>query len=214
MELQEAVRTMGTCRYYRDDPVPDEVLLRAFDAARFAPQGGNRQPVRFVVIRDRATKRQLKEWYLRPWKAYLARTRSGEIPVGSEKAQKVVADADHFAEHLDEVPVLVVVCAVLANIQSTDAELDRIGIVGGGSVFPAVNTMLLTLREQGVGAAITTLLCRVEPQVKELLGIPDGVATAACVAVGYPERPFPTRLSRRPVEDLVFFERYGQATGS
>ena len=67
MELVDAMTTVGTCRSFKPDPVPDEVLWRAFDAARFGPQGGNRQPVRFIVVRDPEVKRQLKEWYLVPW---------------------------------------------------------------------------------------------------------------------------------------------------
>jgi nitroreductase len=55
MELTEAMRTTGTCRYFRPGPVPDDVLRAAF--ARFAPQGGNRQPVRWIVVREQATRR-------------------------------------------------------------------------------------------------------------------------------------------------------------
>ena len=83
MDVIEAMKTTGTCRYFRRDPVPDEVLMAAFDAARFAPQGGNRQPVRWVVVRDEDRKRRLAEWYLGPWKAYLEGIGSGEIGVGA-----------------------------------------------------------------------------------------------------------------------------------
>ncbi len=64
MDLAEAMRAQHACRYYRDDPVPDEVLLRAAELARFAPSGGNRCAVRFVFVRDPALRRQLGEWYL------------------------------------------------------------------------------------------------------------------------------------------------------
>lgn len=208
MELQDVIRTTGTCRYFTDEPVSDEQLHQLFDAARFAPQGGNRQPVRWIVVRDPSKKAQLKEWYLQPWKAYMAMTETGEVEVGSEKARKVVADADHFAEHLDDA-TLVVVCGILDNIHPTDTELDRFGIVGGGSIYPAVQNLLLSAREAGLGAAITTLLCHFEPQVKELLDIPEGVGTAAVLAVGHPAKPFPRKLSRLPVEEMVFADSWG-----
>jgi nitroreductase len=64
MDVIEVIRTTGACRYFTPDPVPDAVLKRLFDAARYGPQGGNRQPVRFVVVRDPVVKKQLKEWYL------------------------------------------------------------------------------------------------------------------------------------------------------
>ena len=73
VELDEVIGTSGTCRYFEERDIDDEVLERLLDAARFGPQGGNRQPVRFVVVRDAATKRQLRDWYLEPWSAYGSR---------------------------------------------------------------------------------------------------------------------------------------------
>jgi nitroreductase len=209
VDLIEAMTTTGTCRYFRDDPVPDEVLLSAFSAARFAPQGGNRQPVRWVVVRDPERKRRLAEWYLQPWKAYLAGIGTGDVQVGA--VPKAVSDADYFAEHLHEVPALIVVCAELDGLHPTDNELGRLSVVGGGSIYPTVQNFCLALRAQGVASAITTLLCHFEPQVKELLGIPDGLITAAHVAVGYPAHGFPAKLSRLPVEQIAFAETYGEA---
>ncbi|MFA1548274.1 nitroreductase family protein [Actinomadura chokoriensis] len=207
MDVIEAMKTTGTCRYFSDKPVPDEVLMSAFDAARFAPQGGNRQPVRWIVVRDEDRRRQLAEWYLAPWKAYLAGIGAGDIGVGA--LPKAVTDADHFAEHLHEVPAIVVLCAELDGLHPTDLELDRLSVVGGGSIYPTAQNFCLALRDQGVASALTTLLVHAEPQVKELLGIPDGVITAAHIAVGYPARGFPAKLTRTPVEEIVFGETYG-----
>jgi nitroreductase len=203
MELTEAMRTTGTCRRFRPDPVPDEVLHRAFDAARFAPQGGNRQPVRWVVVRDQVLRRALADLYLPLWKDYLGARADGPLP-------RSVAEADRFAEHLAEVPAIVVVCAEVSGLLATDVELGRLSVVGGGSIYPSVQNLCLALRDQGVATAFTTLLCRVEPRVRELLHIPDDLITAGHLAVGYPERPFPTRLRRAAVEDVVFADGYGR----
>jgi nitroreductase len=210
MELQDVIRIAGSCRFFRPDPVSDEVLVRLFDAARFAPQGGNRQPVRWIVVRDRTVKQQLQDWYLIPWKAYLRATETGEVQIGGTSAERMARNADHMAEHLAEAPVLLVACAVLSDLTTPDAALDRVGIVGGASIYPAVQNLLLSAREIGLGAALTTLLCAFEPQVKELLAIPQGVATAGMIVLGWPARPLATRLTRRPVEDAVFAERYGE----
>jgi nitroreductase len=85
-----------------------------------------------------------------------------------------------------------------------------VSIVGGASVYPAVQNVLLKAREEGLGAALTTLLCMVEPQVQRLLNIPDGVATAAMITLGYPAKPFPKRLRRRPLAEVAFADAYGQ----
>ncbi len=208
MELTDAMRTTGTCRYFRPDPVPDEVLRAAFDVARFGPQGGNRQPVRWIVVRDAATKQALADLYLPPWKAYLAGIGVGDVRVGA--LPQTVVDADHFAEHLAEVPAIVVACAEVDGLHPTDAELGRLSVVGGGSIYPTVQNLCLALRDQGVGTAFTTLLCLSEPAVRELLAIPEGFLTAGHIAVGYPEKPFPTTLTRSPVEEIVFDGTFGR----
>ena len=208
MTLQEVIETTGTCRFYRTDPVPDAVLARVLDAARFAPSGGNRQPVRFVVVRDPTQKRTLKEWYLPIWDTYLGRIAPGGIEA-SPRA-RLLANANHFAQHLDAVPVLIIVCATLADLLATDRDLGRLSIVGGASVYPAVQNLLLKAREEGLGTALTTLLCIAEPRVKELLRVPDGVATAAMITVGYPAKGFPKRLQRRPLAEIAYASEYGK----
>ena len=83
MELTEAMRTTHACRRYLPDPVPDEVFHRAIDAARFAPQGGNRQAVRFVIVRDLEKKRRLGEWYLVPWRESYEAVKQGRRSIPS-----------------------------------------------------------------------------------------------------------------------------------
>ena len=208
MELTDAMRTTGTCRYFSPDPVPDEVLRTAFDAARFGPQGGNRQPVRWIVVRDAATKQALADLYLPLWKAYFNAIASGEVNVGA--LPKTVTDADNFAENLATVPAIIVACAELAGLHPTDTELGRLSVVGGGSIYPTVQNLCLALRDQGVASAFTTLLCITEPAVRELLHIPDEFITAGHIAVGYPAHGFPTRLTRSPVEEIAFAESFGR----
>jgi nitroreductase len=206
VELTEAMRTTGTCRYFSPDPVPDEVLHAAFDAARFGPQGGNRQPVRWIVVRDAAAKQALADLYLPLWKAYFDGIASGDVNVGA--LPKSVTDADQFAENLASVPAIVVACAELAGLHPTDTELGRLSVVGGGSIYPTVQNLCLALRDQGVASAFTTLLCITEPAVRKLLNIPDDFITAGHIAIGYPAHGFPTKLTRSPVEEIVFAETF------
>lgn len=206
MELIEAMRSVGTCRRFTGEPVPDAVLWKAVEAARFGPQGGNRQPVRFVVVRDAERKRQLGELYAQQWERYTGRRRPA--PSSEEQPSESLGDVDSFAWGFGRHPAIVVVCAHLPSLLATDLELGRLSIVGGASVYPTVQNLMLALRDQGVASALTTLLCAREPEVKRLLAIPAEYATACHIAVGYPARPFPTRLRRLPVEQLAFLERF------
>jgi nitroreductase len=97
----------------------------------------------------------------------------------------------------------------LEDLAVTDAKLPRQSIVGGASVYPFVQNLLLALRAEGLGAALTTLLVPAEAEVKRLLEISDGIALAAHIGVGYRLDPWPQRLARKPVEEFAFAERYG-----
>lgn len=221
MELTEAMRTQHANRWYAPDPVPDEVFYDAIEVARFGPQGGNRQPVRFVIVRDPEKKRVLGELYIKPWKDYFNAAMEGmralEAESGDEKAtwigyknaEKALLAADQFAEKYGEHPAIVVVCAALADTHPTDTDLGRLSIVGGASVYPTAQNFCLALRDQGVATTFTTLLCMYEPQVKELLGIPEEFATACHIVAGYPGKGFPKKLTRRPVEELAFVDSFG-----
>jgi nitroreductase len=97
----------------------------------------------------------------------------------------------------------------LDDLAVTDAGLPRQSIVGGASIYPFVQNLLLGLRAEGLGAAMTTLLVPAEAEVKRLLEIPDEIAIAAHVGVGYRADDWPARLARRSVEDFAFRERFG-----
>jgi nitroreductase len=221
MDLAEAMRTQNACRYYRDDPVPDEVLYNAAELARFAPNGGNRGAVRFVFVRDPALRQQLGQWYLPLWREVSGAARRGDAAIagadgvpravrtGFSDTERTMSDGDHFAERFGRHPVIIVVCADLALVHPTDTSLGRLSIVGGGSVYPMAQNLCLALRAQGVGTALTTLLVAREPDVKELLGIPGHFSTACHIAAGYPARPFPRRLHRPEVADLAFSDKFG-----
>jgi nitroreductase len=206
MEFRDVLETTGSCRFYRPDPVPDDVLARALDGARFAPTGGNRQGVRFVVVRDAAKRRALRDLYVPLWEQYIAR--AGARP--GAPLPKLVQAADHMAHHLDEVPVLIVVCAQIADLLATDRHLDHLSVVGGGSIYPSVQNLMLSARAEGLGTVLTTLLCAVEPQVKTLLAIPDGFLTAALIPLGYPAKGFPKKLARRPLAEICFGDTFGE----
>jgi nitroreductase len=214
MDLREAMRCAPTSRLFSDEPVDVDVLRVVLDDARFAPSGGNRQGWRVVVVRDAERRSALRDLYLPPWNAYMEQTGGAQIlrdPDSFDASRvRMVQRADHYAQHLDEVPVHLLVGVQLGDVLATDAQLPRQSIVGGASIYPFVQNVLLGLRAAGLGAALTTLLVPSEAQVKELVGFPDDVALAAHVGVGHRADPWPKRLARKPVEEFAFAERFGE----
>jgi nitroreductase len=209
--LFEAMRTCRTIRRLRPDPVPDELLREVLTAATWAPSGGNRQPWRFVVVREPERKRKLRELYQPLWEsfsaAYAARMLA-RAPEAEDTIKRMMGAADHLAQHFDRAPVIVVVCVHLPDLAITDAGLDRPSVVGGASIYPAVQNLLLACRAVGLGGALTTLLCQKEPEVRALLGIPERWATCAHVPIGYPAGRGHGPLARGPVERVAFADQW------
>jgi nitroreductase len=214
MDLYEAMRCAPTSRLFKPDPVPREAIVRALENARFAPSGGNRQGWRVVVVEEADRRRELRDLYLPRWRAYTEQTGAAAIlaePEGHDpRLVRMAGRANEYAEGLDRVPVHLVVGVRLGDVLATDASLPRQSIVGGASIYPFVQNLLLALRAEGLGAALTTLLIPAEEDVKQLLEIPEDVALAAHIGVGYRADPWPERLARRPVEEFAFRERFGE----
>lgn len=213
MKLYEAMSTMRAVRKLRPDPIPGDVLARVFEAATFAPTGGNRQPWRMIAVTGTEAKTRLGELYKARWNDYAAVHKKGASGLSDEqqaKEQRTLAAGDHLADHMKELPVLVVVCFNPKYMAVTDAGLDRVSVVGGGSIYPAVENLLLAARAEGLGCVLTTLLCMEEGAVKDLLGIPDEWGTAAMIPLGYPVGKGHGPITRKPVTDLFFAGKWGE----
>jgi nitroreductase len=221
MELLEALRTTGSVREFTTEPVPDAVLRRVLDAARFAPSGGNRQGWRVVVVKDADARRRLRDLYLPGWYDYLAMAGAGLTPWAplTDRASETnalrgapgiataaAAGPGGFAEHLDTVPVLLGLLADLRALAAVDRGYGRYSFAGGASVYPFAWSLLLAARDEGLGGVITTMAIRREAEVRKLLGAGEELALAAVIALGHPVRR-PRRLRRAPVEAFVTVDR-------
>jgi nitroreductase len=214
MELYDVMRTTFAAREFTDDPLPDEVLSRIFDNARFAPSGGNRQGAHITVVRAPDTRRRLAELGTAAARRYIAQLQAGENPWNSINPSRVPQDVidqtevpDTFVAPITKAPVVLVVSVDLTVVASIDQELERVGMASGASVYPLVWNILLAARNEGYGGTITTMAIAAEDQVRRLVGIPDLHAVAAVVPLGKPVRQ-PTKLRRRPVAEFITHDRF------
>ena len=214
MDLYDVMRTTAAVREFTDDPLPDDVLHTILDNARFAPSGGNRQGTQIVVVRDSDTRERLVEITEPGARRYHAQGAAGETPwsayTPSAVTEEQVAQTQvpsWVTDPIRKAAVVLVVCVDLRAVAALDQDLDRVGIVGGASVYPLVWNILLAARNEGFGGTITTMAVAEEPALKQLLGIPEPYAVAAVVPLGRPVRQV-RRLTRAAVDDLTHLEHW------
>lgn len=215
MELYDVMRTTFSGREFTPDPVPDALIARILDHARFAPSGGNRQGWRVIVLRDRASREAIAELTAPAAKRYAAQVALGESPwntIDPTKADAATIERTppppRLVEPYIKAPVVLVVCVDLKVVASMDQYLSRVGLISGASVYPFVWNILLAARQEGLAGTITTLPVSQEPKLQALLGIPSHVAVAAVMPMGRPVTRL-TKLKRRPVAEFAMLERWG-----
>lgn len=212
--LYEAMSTLRAVRRLRPDPIPEPVLARVLRAATWAPSGGNRQPWRIVAVRDARLLEPIGELYRSSWSEYAGNARRGLERLADDIAaphERALLAGDHLAEHFGEMPCLLVFCFNPELMAVTDIAQPRVSVVGGGSIYPAVQNLLLACRAEGLGAVLTTLLCQHEPAVRELLEIPEPWATAAAVPIGYPIGRGHGPITRKAPREMVYADRFSNA---
>lgn len=219
MELTEVMRTTAAVRQFTTDPVDDATLYDIIDSARFAPSGGNRQPWRLIVVKDAERRAAVARLYGLGWREYWAHVERGLVPFAPPpdgrfeqpavdlEAARARPAPDAFGDALASVPVMLLLTAELESLAVTDNGLGRQSIVGGGSVYPFGHNILLAARNLGLGGVMTTVLCREEAAVRQLVGMPTGHALAAMIVLGHPVRQV-TRLRRLPVEDICHLDDF------
>ena len=214
MELYEVLRTTFAARKFTADPLPDEVLTKILDQARFAPSGGNRQGWHVIVVRDAATKRRLADLSAFAGRRYAAQAANGENPwntidpprVDAATIERITVPA-RLTESITTAPVVLVLCVDLRVVASIDQDLERVGIISGASIYPFAWNILLAARHEGFGGTITTLATAREADIKALLSIPPHIAVCAVMPLGRPVRRL-SRLKRKPVAEFARRERW------
>jgi nitroreductase len=209
MDVYEALYTTRAMRRVLPDPIPYPVQARILDAAVRAPSGGNTQGWRFILVDDPAVKDRLGPLYrdsiAQLWAtAYRERveraSRAPEDPA-SAATLRMVASAQHLADHFEEVPLLLFAFSR--------------GDTSGGSIYPAVWSAQLASRADGVGSALTSVLGTFHgPETLEILGVPpgDGWFMACCVSFGYPAGRWGV-AERRPVHEVAYRNSWGADLG-
>ena len=220
LDVLDAIHTTRAQRFLKPDPIPEDVLWQILDAAVRGPTGGNQQGWGWVVIRDQATKDAIAKVYSeRILAAYgyervsdedLGTARitrgaieEGEIGIDQRNRRGVV----HLAEHYAEAPVLV--APVMRMAARMDDNTRRSGAGLGGSIYGAVQNLMLAARAFDIGTVMTWTLDE-SPLFRDLLGLPDDAFVMCLIPLGYLERGRFSQARRRPLGEVVHWDRWGE----
>ena len=189
--------TQRAIRRFKPDPIPDDVLEDIMQATIRAPNGGNNQQWRFILVKDAALRGKLAALYREAW--WAKRADAGimgpeDIPPGKSSMRSAM----RMADEIGIAPVMALVCATSQGAQAA------------GSVIPSAQNMLLAARAFGVGGTIATLHPVVDQRVHELFGIPDEAQVVYCMPLGYPRGEFGP-VQRKPLPEVCAVDGWGNA---
>ncbi|ORB66366.1 nitroreductase [Mycolicibacterium tusciae] len=204
MSLEEAMRTQRAIRRIKPDPVDDALLLHILELTMKAPTGSNAQNWEFIVVKDRdvvAKLGRLNRTAIKLGGALYKRALGGRMDDKMLRNEKAVR---WQAEHFDEIPVVIVAC-----LKGVVPPWPPVAVTSAyGSIYPAVQNLLLAARAAGLGAALITIPLWSKFLARRVLGLPWNVTPCAVIPMGWPIGKYgPT--TRRPVGELVSLDRYG-----
>lgn len=219
--LFKAMYTARSLRRLKPDPVPETMITRILDAAIRASSGGNAQNWVFLVVRDPAQRQRLGAIYRKAAdevsEIYAARGRPAHLD--EDQWRRFMESGAYLWSHMADAPLIMVPClrqrempppeALPATVAARyDIHLAYQARIRGASIYPAVQNIVLTCRALGLGTVITTIASLYEDEIKQVLALPPDVTSFALMPIGFPRgRHGP--LSRRPVSEVAFADRYG-----
>lgn len=205
-EFANLYAVMSTCRAMRrlrPDPVPDHLVRRLVGAANCAPSGRNLQRARWIVVRDRDQRRRIGELNQRASLDHAAAERDAarEMPHHDRESRQRMWDAVLWqAEHMHEVPVIVVACCIMEDEAQDPGRY-------ASSIWPGIQNLLLAARASGLGAVPTTYALAYRSELEAALELPAFVRAAAVIPIGFPLGQFGP-VQRLPVDDVLMANRW------
>jgi nitroreductase len=220
-DIDEVLTTTRTVRKRMDfdRPVEREVIEECLEMAQQASVGSNKEDWKFVVVTDAEQKAKLAHLYQRVWDETVAGplergeeatvTRLSPTTRGTDEAAtrqaKILDGVKYLVDNLERVPVLIFACS--------SAPQPRRAIGGSasgyyGSIFPFVWSLQLALRSRGLGSVLATAMAHKAAEVAEVLHLPEGCHPVTMVPVAYTKGLDFRRGARRPLHEIVRWERW------
>lgn len=204
--MEDAMRTQRAVRRLHLEPVSHDVLLPLLELSLKAPTSSNSQDWCYVVVESPEQKARLAKLYRRLYKLFnpIAMRQAR----GDEQQLRALRPGQWQAENFEQLPVFVIPC-YRRNLQHRPTGRPQISVASFyGSVFPAVQNLLLACRAVGLGASLQTLPIWWVPSVRRILGLPRNIVPVCIIPIGWAKGKYgPT--TRPPIGEVVHLDRYG-----
>ncbi len=196
------MKSRRSTKIFKRKRVSRTLVLRALEAATWAPSAHNAQPWRFIIIEKPDVKRRLAEAMGRAWKKDLERD-----GVAEERRRAIV---DESITLLSNAPVLVLACLTMEDMDRYPDEKRRKAehIMGVQSIAAATQNLLLMAHFQGLGACWSSAPLFCQNEVNRVLGIPDKEEAMALIVIGYPEET-PQPPEKMTLDQVVYMDSWG-----
>lgn len=199
----DAINTLRSIRKFQPVPVEREKIVKVLEAAIKAPNASFTEPWHFVVVTNEFVKRKFTPLYAEAFRLYQSQRR-----IITDEIKKRLEKAKHFAENIHEIPVMIFVFIDPEKRAVKKGFLDKLNEQSMyGSVFPAIQNLMLAARGLGLGTVLTTLLNFYEEDVKNILNVPKPIELVAMVGLGYPAVKF-SEPRRSPVTNFLHWEKW------
>jgi nitroreductase len=187
-------------------PVPLDLVKECLEIALQAPNGGMRQGWHWIVVTDQEVRGQIGDFYRRSAEPYLAGAAAADPSraTGSGIMARVSSSSAYLAQHMGQVPVLVLPC--ITAPADWPAGETQAGL--WGSLLPAAWSYMLACRARGLGTAWTTLHLRYETEIAALLGLPEGIRQGVLIPTAYYTGDTFRPAERRPLADVLHVDRW------
>ena len=194
-------------------PVPPEVVRECLELAVQAPTGASSESWHFVVVTGQEQRKALGAIYRKGYWLYRQKTASAHPlyqgrslpPEHAATLKKVRSSSEYLADHIHEVPVLLMPC-IWSRVDG-QSSADQAGV--WGSILPAVWSFMLAARLRGLGTALTTVHLYYEQEAAEVLGVPyEQVTQAALIPVAYTLGTDFKPAPRMPLDSVLHWDRW------
>lgn len=194
MDFKEVVVKRRSIRKFKREPVPENTITAILESGRWAPSAGNCQPWRFIVVTDVEIKRKIGESCTRFSRQYWKR-------FSPQRARYLAARGGTWDKsYMKDLPFLIVVC--YEHLENMRDELLS------GSVWLAVENMLLAATDEGIGSCVYTFLNkREERNIRSILHVPENFNAACMIQLGYPIAE-PIAPQKKRLADIVSYQRF------